>query len=499
MQHKIFIALLLISTFGVTLRAQHQALPQQLAQIVPLPDPFLTIQQSSPTDGDDNIARHSQPASSNAAQKTAAITVLETPGWSLHFNWDTNLQVWDTTFQTLYTYTPGGIITSLTYSNYVSGAFVRYSRTTVTLDSLGLLAQAFHHLWDGTQWVDNGRIQYSYDQFENLIGRVNEQWNGVSWDTIFPTYRRSLTYVLGDQIATSETQYFDSTLHVFINGHREDYTYNADSLVASKWSYQWMTNAWVPRDMNEYSYNVNDELDTTIQRSFYNGGWNQRKLYWWQSWHNAAQNLPGDYELEDSSGSQVTRYRFHNMYGLNDSRVEYMESFNGATWDSVALSIFDYDAQAHLRLRRYHYYDNGNFVPTSGGRFHYTYDGLNRTLEYWSEFHSLNDTTYVPDYRVIYGDFFEPVATIASAEVSVAAFPNPCHDRVHFQLPASWSGTMTLAIHDLTGRQCKSETRPITPGELLTVPIDPTWADGVYLCRLACHGHEITCRLIVAR
>lgn len=404
------------------------------------------------------------PATGTVSGKVA--THGDYPELCYRYNWHDSLADWDTTYRETFTYFPNGALAQNIGEQYNGNGFTPHRRGTYTYFGQGELESEFGETWNGNAWENQFRTEYIWDIHGNLEQWLRFNWDVSQWDTV-SGYRSIYTYFSPGLIGTQIDQYWDSNTSAWENSNRMEFTYtnltNWDTAVFSYWN----ANNWVldERSIDVVWYNFEKLLATSGRVQLHNGS----------AWEDLA--------------------RVTGTFGQNDSHVYVWEEWTNNNWVQALKEVENFDAQGHQTLSES--YDwIGAWQQSDGYLSHYTYDSQNRTEEIISE--SFDGYIYRYAGRLEYPSFFTSLEETISPTLSATTYPNPCTDRLNFDLGLKQNGPVEIALYDLNGTLRLQTNMRASTTETVSVPISEFLENGSYIYRISTKEGIATGKVVVS-
>lgn len=201
--------------------------------------------------------------------------------------------------------------------------------------------------WDGAQWVNSTKLEYTYDGSGNNDVNTTYYYGIMDWVL---SSQQLMTYNGSDLITESIAQQWAGS---WTNVQKTTYTYSGDLLMEQA-HYNWDVSDWAvtASSRNTYTYNMSDQLETNTQET-YSGGWLNNLLITYtyngdyimdivvQTWNGAWENLSQhiiSYDVNNIQDEQITnswsgsawiaslKYVFYiNQVGLNITQNDLLQ------------------------------------------------------------------------------------------------------------------------------------------------------------------------------
>ena len=146
--------------------------------------------------------------------------------------WNDIAILWDNEFKVDYTYSISGVCNSgLSYS-WVGSAWqydirainvVWYNWTGNILSPDNKLSSDLQQLWDGSSWVDNDSVYYSYDAFGNETNYIDFTWQNNAW-VLNDEENHIYSYDANNNITQDIWQNWNSNMLSLENYKKSDYS-----------------------------------------------------------------------------------------------------------------------------------------------------------------------------------------------------------------------------------------------------------------------------------
>ncbi len=418
-----------------------------------------------------DFARHSHTSRAAAPLDPSRIAAHDDfPELALYFEKDLQLNQWDSTYRWTYSYFPNGDIAEQIGESYggPGTGFVNNQRVANTFASPGNVASTAYSGWNGSAWSNQYQFTYAYDSQNQIIADWFYQWNGNQWDTVNGS-RYTLGYVFSNRIA---------------------------SRVGESWNFS--TSAWDLDYREDYNWPSAQGWDSVIYSSWNGGNWQNEERYIDVAWHDIDEDEPTAGLYQGYTGSLwENRERFSNQYGTNDGYIYIEENWNGTSWDSSYKEVVEIDSHGH-DVGYLGYFYAGGWHLSGGNENTFTYDAQGRTLEEIDEY--LDSLLFVVSvYKTVYPSFFTNAPEPTSLIANVTAYPNPCIDKLNFQVELKQTSTVYIALYDLQGRLRMQTVTPARVGEDIALPISETLENSTYIYRLGTKEGEATGKVTVQR
>ncbi len=148
-----------------------------------------------------------------------------------------NGQDWENLFRTSNKFYKNGDKVSMT-ERYLNGSWINFNKITAYF-SKGLKSSELIEEFENNYWVIKRLNEFSYDESNNLISVVDEQWDGTDWNN----YMR--INIKHDTLSNQTSQLIDI----------------------------WDNNNWIKYGRFLYKYNLENNLEHASFDAWENGGW----------------------------------------------------------------------------------------------------------------------------------------------------------------------------------------------------------------------------------
>ncbi len=411
---------------------------------------------------------HAQRGSNPAAESRVA-SHGETPNLAIHFIRDLQLSQWDSTGRYTYSYFPNGDLAEEVRESYGS-TFVPASRTVYAYTVPGYYSSYTTYYWDGSAWVGDYQSQYTYDAQNNPLTYWFLTWNVSQWDTTAGS-KYSRTYVYTNRVASEIGLSWNSQTHLWDTDWREVYHWYSAQGWDSLTSYDWDGSAWQPQER-----------------------------YVDVSWHDIDEDEPFGARTQSYNGAIWEDFdRFAVTYtGPTDNYVAISEEWTGSSWDSVFKDIIVHDSHDHeISYMGYEYW-SGAWHLYGSQITAYSYDAQGSTTQIIYD--DLDSAGILQNsYKIEYPSFFTNAPEPTSLGANVTAYPNPCSDRLNFQVKLKQNGPAHIALYDLQGRLRMQTVTPARVGEDIALPISEVLENGTYIYRIQTKEGEASSKITLLR
>jgi hypothetical protein len=219
------------------------------------------------------------------------------------YTWLPSSSDWLQILQKDYVYDASQNMTEWKIKKYSGGSLIDRYKMVLFYDLNKNMIESIYTISnDGITWENNGRYLWQYDQNNNLIESLSQEWNGSYWEDEFKmTYQYDV-----NNLQTRETiQYNDSTSWVNINqylysydgsGNKiehikqngegsewlnyERYTYEftgSDDLLVKTY-FLWDGTSWGYFNIEQNTYDEHENMIRTLYRDWESGAWADKRL-----------------------------------------------------------------------------------------------------------------------------------------------------------------------------------------------------------------------------
>jgi len=321
-------------------------------------------------------------------------------------------------------------------------------------------------------WVNGGKVSYTYDVNDNLVQSENMMWDTTA-NNWYLNDRE--TYLYNGNLLTEHLHEYFTGLLLSAQGHYI-YTYSGDTVFELQVTWTNNTNVWdtVGRTITVYDANQNitySEMDlwqsgfVPDQRSLYSNNVAGQPVYklqqvwaaptWENHWqesytYNAAGSRLSHYEdgWNTTTSTWQHQQKDTNLYDVNNNTV-----------DSV-LSVWDNSLQGYKNAEKYSFtYNNFNQPLTQG-------------LQWWDNVsNAWVDGSGDYYYRYFYSLTNLEVTGPKGVGGNIALFPCPAHDFITLQLRLDKASSFTITICDAQGRRLKQWNKSATDQYVETISL----------------------------
>jgi hypothetical protein len=209
------------------------------------------------------------------------------------------------------------------------------------------------------------------------------------------------TLIVGqDKLTSSIGEYFDGTN--WVNGYKTEYTYDSNKNLIEETELYLNSSQWVKSYSTMYSYNSNNKATSEISINYDVNGNNATEDYRTINSYNSSGNLIQILNEESENSNWVNESKFDLTYTDNKLSLALGYEWNGTEWvvgmdDSFRITI-SYNSNGKVSESKSDSWDGTNWVDAD--RTVYTYDGNNRLTNEDSQ--TWNGTNWVTDYKSEY-------------------------------------------------------------------------------------------------
>ncbi|HLO69756.1 MAG TPA: T9SS type A sorting domain-containing protein [Flavipsychrobacter sp.] len=185
------------------------------------------------------------------------------------YRWDEFKKVWNgENYKQLYNYNSSGSITDIVRQKWTSAtaSWSDFYKDTYVYNGMQL-TEVYSQTWNGTIWIDNGKIRYNY----NTSGLIDStQYMSYSATTGWAdNFKYKYTYNTAS-LCDTELMFQYSMTQAQI---RIMYQYNAKDLRTELLQQEWTGNQWINRSKNNMTYDTLDNETSHVQNSWEGGIW----------------------------------------------------------------------------------------------------------------------------------------------------------------------------------------------------------------------------------
>ncbi len=170
--------------------------------------------------------------------------------------WNPVTQAWGQMSKTTFSVEGGKEVEVVQMWN--GAAYVNTERYETTNDAQGRQGVTTYFLWDGSAWQKSARDTFTYDgTSQNWTLWLTEDWNGSQWVN---SYKYEYSYDAHGNESEYMYSTWDGTQWVVFIGTKSEYTYNDDNWVSVEIGYTWFLNSWLKVYRTTYTYDRNVEV-----------------------------------------------------------------------------------------------------------------------------------------------------------------------------------------------------------------------------------------------
>ncbi|MFZ2323457.1 MAG: T9SS type A sorting domain-containing protein [Ignavibacteriaceae bacterium] len=380
-------------------------------------------------------------------------------------------------------------------------------RTLFTFDEEENLIEEKVQIWNGTSWVNETRILYGYEN-GNPIFDEHHKWNGTEWlndwrnVTVYDDYGYSISYSLegGDSLSwiylwrnlyyhNAITHYIDSTEFQnwynsdWKNGYLTKYFYTSDGRDSLIVGYNTPETEWEPDARRTYTYDDATLSYDVLLEQWSGTDWENEA--WYSYTYDGIGNLLEEFgrHWEDSDWENWYR-NIYNYNSQNQNTESIRQIWNGLGWRTDWRYFYEYNSNNNRTLYRRENYNFGVWV----GVWQYLYEYDSNNLLTISTYQDWDGTAWLNDYRERY--FYES-STSVEDEVIAKEFhlynnyPNPFNPTTKISWQSAVSSWQTLKVYDILGNAVAILVDEYKPAGTYEVEFNAEGlSSGIYFYRL---------------
>lgn len=262
---------------------------------------------------------------------------------------------------------------------------------TLSLCSQEKLTSSINEYFDGSNWVENDKTEYTYDSNDNLIVEEEFYWDQANslWMLSFKTTN---TFNANNKVTVGLYQNYDG--NTVDSQYRTLYTYNSNGALTQYIDEAWNGSAWVKTYKLSLIYDEGDKIFSGFSYS-----WNGN------DWYFESQDSQS-YTLNYNANGKVSSFK--------------ADEWDGANWVNSSQSIFTYNSSSNLVLEEYQTWDGAGWVTESKSENTFDVNG-NAILEkgYYFDngaFELANSETIVFDTSKLMSNYAHPFKDITGIE-----------------------------------------------------------------------------------
>ncbi len=354
---------------------------------------------------------------------------------------------------------------ALQYYNTGSSAFVNSKRYGRTYNSSNYLVSDTEQIWSDGNWLNQTLTSNTYDGNNNLTQQINAVWDtiGNAWLNSTKSVR---TYDVSNSLMNSITETWIGGN--WSNTYQYIFTRDANHNVLTETVQNYPTNAWV----NWYLYT--STYDGQANRvSFNEQSWNTGSSSWMNVYqeaysYDANHNMLTQIESQWNSGSSTYVNTIKHTYTYNGANKELSNIYQ--TWNagsSIFVNaneyLYYYDANNNDTLEEPFNWINNAWSPTTA--LHYSYDLSNNVIYELSQQYEVNQYVGVDQFFFYYQSFSVSDVDKEKNELHATLYPNPgSGNDIYVKLDLEEPATLNLRTYDTEGRIISIENHPATSG-----------------------------------
>ena len=223
-----------------------------------------------------------------------------------------NGSTWVVSHQRVYTYDINNNETNDLYQTWNGTAWTNNSQLISTYDIQNNLTGRIFQT--GASLANLYKFTYSYDNNNNLIGELDEHWNGSAWVN-FSQY--VCTYNSNNNLISYVFQMWNGAWE---NSNQYAFTYDANNNQTSQLVQIWNGTMWYDASIYTMTYDANNNPTSDLYQNWNGTIWVNvhKSSYAYDSNNNSTSDLYQNWNGLAFLNSDSTHYYFHTVTGIND-------------------------------------------------------------------------------------------------------------------------------------------------------------------------------------
>jgi len=287
-----------------------------------------------------------------------------------------------------------------------------------------LIEKLSQYWWAGSMWMDSKKLNYNYDLNNNLNEEIYQLWGGLDWKN---QSRTTYTYNVNNLLIQELYQLWEYWGHSgWWDYSRFFYTYDENNNLIEKLYQQRMGFTWVDWSKFTYIYDWNNNLVEDLIESFINDS----------CWVNCRKNF--------------------YSYDPNNNLIEKLsQQWKDSIWTDSSKTLNTYNGNNNLIEQFYKVWDGSDWVNYSKGS--YTYDGNNNQIEALNQ--AWNDSSWVNVDRNIYSYIVSDIEQFEGKVITYGLsnnYPNPFNPstKINYQIPEL--SFIIIKVFDILGNEIET-------------------------------------------
>ncbi|MDN3665245.1 T9SS type A sorting domain-containing protein [Algibacter miyuki] len=201
---------------------------------------------------------------------TVNYNAQDEPTGSLSKYWDDEAETWEDNYQTVFTVVNGNI-TEVIGSDWINGVWEPSDRETRAYNSEGLMIQKIEQDWgeSGNDWVNDSKIEYTYNLDETLNVVTNYEWSTSIQNWVNNTLE---TYSYSSGLAaTLKTEDWNGS--AWGNDRLRHYTYDSNEFLIETLKTKWNGDTYDNEELLSRTNNADGNPTETITQAWFFGNW----------------------------------------------------------------------------------------------------------------------------------------------------------------------------------------------------------------------------------
>ncbi len=264
------------------------------------------------------------------------------------YTWPSSLSDWLLIIQKDYTYDDHQNVIEWLIKAYSGGSLIPKYKMTYSYDGSDNMVESFYFTSeDGIDWNNNSRYTGLYDEKNNLIESLSQQWDGSGWVDEFRSlfvyddqkrqtqetikYWDGGSWVNVNQYKYSYDGYGNKTEHIkqnwgasdWINYERYTYEFSGSSQPVVKTYYLWDGLEWYYFNIETNTYDEYQNMIQTLYQDWQNQTWADQRLdhFSYIYSNGISENTESAITVWPNPGRGIYNLKF-TIYNLESDRVE---------------------------------------------------------------------------------------------------------------------------------------------------------------------------------
>ena len=377
-----------------------------------------------------------------------------------------------------YYYTQTGHILEILGKTLVDGVWINYTMDTYLFNNIVFPEEQIRKYWDNatSQWNNNQRYLYTYDDFNNRDTTIWQFWINNDWES--ETLER-FTYNPDGQFLTMITEYWEDENWEF--RYQLLNTYTSDGEIEKETWQQSINGEWLNVFRNDYTYYPSGIEETYLYQEWEN-----------QQWH--ALIVDSSFIDAGNIGYTITRVIQNGMWSKYLLTTFLYQKSNNVS--EILVKLWEEDTWKNYTKMVYNYFDQEQKITANSYIWNDSWVDFDATIRVYYQNQNMYWTINNHYVEVFYNDESTVVKELADYN-PINLYPNPAYDRVNIELNNSGQNYSKIAVYSLNGNFIADlATKQLFSGKTYQFEIGHL-AKGIYMLTFSNKEQTLSKKLII--